>query len=489
MIKEKIEYLSAYEIGERVNKGIYKAEEVLNYFISRIERINPHINAFTYLKIDEALEAAKKVDQRIANNEYVGPFAGVPFVMKDFLPSKKGWTSSYGGVKCLIHVDSFDSEFTSAMEEMGGIAIGKTNAPSFGFKGLTDNKLYGITNNPFDIRYNAGGSSGGTASAIASGMIPIGEGGDAGGSIRIPSAWNNLYGFKASVGMIPNISRPDAWAASHPYCVNGGLTKSVKDTALLLNKMVRYDPKDPLSIPKNNIDYVKEIENYNLQGIRIAYTDDFDLFEVDEEIKNKIYQHAKKLESLGAIVERVHFNFKHDVNDICSTWCHAISVDTAIDIINHQKEGFDLFEHEDELPEDFIIVNKEVIRSGIMDYYHFNVVRTDIYDQIENILKEYDYIISPTNIIKPVLNKGDVIKGPEMINGKASNPLIGFATTLLTNFTGHPSASIPAGILSDNMPVGLHVITHRFKDEDILRISKAFEDIAPWNEYYKLAME
>ncbi|MBO7681501.1 MAG: amidase, partial [Clostridia bacterium] len=159
---EKLELLSAAELGREIQAGHLTPTEAVRYFEHRIEERNAAINAFVYTKFEEAEAAAKALEQSMADGEEAGPFAGVPFALKDFLPSKKGWTHSHGGVKSLIREDPVDSEFCKAMEAAGGIALGKTNAPAFGFRGATDNKLYGPTRNPYDHRYNAGGSSGGS---------------------------------------------------------------------------------------------------------------------------------------------------------------------------------------------------------------------------------------------------------------------------------------------------------------------------------------
>ena len=212
----ELERLSAAELGRLIRAGHVTPTEAVSFFAARIERRNPSLNAFVYTRIEDALQAAKQLEQRLHDGEDPGPFAGVPFALKDFLPSKRGWTNSHGGVRSLIREDPFDSEFCRAMELAGGVALGKTNAPAFAFRGTCDNKLYGPTSTPFDVRYNSGGSSGGSAAAVADGMIPIAEGSDGGGSIRIPAAWCGCFGFKASVGTIPSICRPDGWTATHP---------------------------------------------------------------------------------------------------------------------------------------------------------------------------------------------------------------------------------------------------------------------------------
>ena len=190
-----LETLSALEIGNLVNSKKISPEEVLKYFFNRIHKRNRDTNAFVYLMEDYAFKKAEELKKRIDSGEYCGPFAGVPFALKDFLPNKKGWKSSHGGVKCLISTDTSDSVFCTAMEKAGGIAIGKTNAPAYGFRGTTDNFLYGATSTPFNLKFNSGGSSGGSAAAVSDGLVPVAEGGDAGGSIRIPANFCALYGL------------------------------------------------------------------------------------------------------------------------------------------------------------------------------------------------------------------------------------------------------------------------------------------------------
>ena len=161
--------LSAWEIGEAVNKRKVSPVEVIQFFLKRIEKYNEKINAFVYIKPDYALAKARELEEILAKGQYCGEFAGVPFALKDFLPDKKGWQSSHGGVKCLLATDEYDSVFCAAMEKAGGIAIGKTNAPAYGFRGTTDNLMYGPTSTPFNTKYNSGGSSGGSAAAVAAG--------------------------------------------------------------------------------------------------------------------------------------------------------------------------------------------------------------------------------------------------------------------------------------------------------------------------------
>jgi len=481
----RLEELSALELADLIKSKKVTPTEVIKYFIDRIENRNPSLNALVYTKYEYALGEAKKLEEKIKNNEELQAFSGVPFVLKDFLDSKKGWTSSHGGVKSLIKIDAIDSEFCKAMEALGGIAIGKSNAPSFGFRATTYNELYGFTNNPFDTRYNSGGSSGGTAAAIADGLVPIGEGGDAGGSIRCPASWCNVFGFKASAGFIPNYCRPDAWAATHPFCCNGGLTKTVTDAAILLNEMAKYEPRDPLSVSTNGVDFVKEM-NKGIKNLRIAYTLDFDLFPLDEQVKKVFLDAIEKLKIKGTCIDLVHFKFKRSLKEYSDMWCKSISFDTAIEMQLMKEKGLDLVgEHAEELPEQFIYWNKKASEINAMDLYDFNLARTEVLDAFQDVFDNYDIILSPVTACPPVLNKEKGI-GPSEINGVKVDPLIGFAETFLVNFIGNPAASVPAGLVEGKLPVGLQVIGRRYHDGDVLAVSKVFEEINPWRKNYKI---
>lgn len=543
----ELEKLSGAALGREVLADHITPTEVISYFQARIEKRNPSLNAFTYTKFDEAFSAAKALEQRLLRGEDVGPLAGVPVGLKDFLPSKKGWTNSHGGVRSLIHEDGEDSMFWTAAREAGAIAVGKTNAPAFAMRGTCDNFLYGPTRNPFDTNYNSGGSSGGSAAAVADGMLPIAEGSDGGGSIRIPSAWCGCFGFKASVGTIPSICRPDGWTATHPYCFNGAITRTVEDSALMLNYMARYNPRDPLSLDHGRRDFT-ELMKKPICDWKIAFTPDFGIFPVDKEVADLVRAAAWNLEAAGAHVEEVQFGgagtagsavigqgaapvlraLRHSAYEYAELWCRSISIDTAIDMELWKKEGLDLVrDHRDEIPEEFIYWNEAALRSSVMDYRYFNELRTEMYDALEDVFEHYDILLSPVTICPPVKNASDGnTLGPREMNGQKVEPIIGFCETFFANFTGHPAASVPAGLVrsgqdsgaaglvralrdsepaalsekgskSDSaelnggecassgqtqtgLPVGMQIIGKKYRDEDVLAVARAFEEIAPW---------
>lgn len=357
----ELKYLSATEIGRLVNNREIRPVEVVSYFKDRIDKYAKDLNCFTYLNFDYAYKKAYELEERLDKGEKLGVFAGVPFALKDFLSSKKGWPCTHGGVECLKDIDEYNSVFCRAMEKADGIAIGKTNAPSFGFRGTTDNIMFGATKNPFDIKRNSGGSSGGSAAAVAAGLVPIAEGGDAGGSIRIPASWCNLVGFKATNYYIPNVCFPDAYSATHPFCTCGGETKSVQDSINLFNLMRDYVKEDPQS---------REFKNTHKKDLKVGITYDFSLYNTDEKIKEALKKRKMDIEdNLGIIIDEINFSFKHSLKEMAETWCKMISIDTTVELDELKRNGFDIGENREYFPKEFLYYADEVRKMNYKDYY------------------------------------------------------------------------------------------------------------------------
>lgn len=471
----ELEKLSALELGELVNSKQVKPTEVISYFTGRIDSRNPSINAFVYTRIDYAMEKARKQEDRIMKDCNEGPLAGVPFILKDFLPSKKGWTATHGGVKCYQTIDHVTSAFTRAAESLGAIAVGKANAPSFGFRATTDNKMYGPTSTPFKPGYNSGGSSGGSASAVADGLVQLGEAGDAGGSIRVPAAWCGVFGFKPSAGVVPSVCRPDAWTATHPYCCPGPVTRTVADAKVIFNAMRGYNPKDPISVPS--------LLDSTVRPLRIGYTLDFNLFPIPDKEIVKVTEDVVNLlrstkHSSIECVDLVAFDFKYSKQDMEYAWLRGISIDDAMnEHVQHLIE-----EHPEDFPEAVIKWTSIARKSTMEDYIKFHEIRTDILDAHLNVFDHYDIILAPVTGCLPVKNSDDGdTKGPSVISGEEVDPLIGFAYTYLENMTGMPAASIPIGLSKEGLPIGLQVIAPRYKDMDVFRLCEMLEQLRPWS--------
>lgn len=481
MIKE-LNKLSGKEIGCLVRTKQISPKESVQSAFDRIKEANPKVNAFTYTMYDDAMNQASDLEAKILKGEDPGPLAGVPVGLKDFLPAKKGWTATHGGVKSFVTVDEEDCTFWKAARDQGCIAVGKTNAPSFGFRGTTYNKMYGNTNNPFNTDYNSGGSSGGSCAAVGSQMVPLAACGDAGGSTRCPSAWCSTFGFKPSAGIVPSVCRPDAWTATHPYCCDGPTARTVLDAALIMEKMMAYDPKDPISVPIPHKQFSK-LMNSGVKGMRIGFTPDYNLFKtVDPQIAEAVGRFARVLSDNGAHVEYVNFNFKFSLDEMVEAWLRSISVDSALDLhLLKESTGFDLIgDHAEDLPDQFIKWAHEAFNSSMLDYRKFHEIRTDILDANLKAFENHDIIISPVTCCMPVLNSAEDTKGPS-----DAEQLIGFCQTWLQNMTGNPAASVPAGLGKNNLPIGVQVVGKRYFDEDVFKVARVIEEAMPWANNYK----
>src|SRR5439155_4154138 len=261
----------------RIRRHQLSPVEVVDAFIERIEQRNKSLNAFVYLGFEDARKRAKEAEQALMAGAALGPLHGVPTAMKDLFDFKPGWVSTFGGVRAFknLVVDLYCT-YAERIERAGAILLGKTNSPVMGFRGTCDNYWFGPTRNPFDLSRNTGGSSGGSAAAVADGLVPIAEGTDGGGSIRIPASWCGVYGFKASFGRVPYVSRPNAFSGDIPFLFEGTLTRTVEDAALGLTALAGYHPGDPLSLDER-VDFMSALGR-PVKGMRIAYSPNLDVF-------------------------------------------------------------------------------------------------------------------------------------------------------------------------------------------------------------------
>lgn len=483
---QEIAYMSLAEMIKKIKSREISPVEIMNSTINRIEERNKSLNAFVYFAFEQALKKAKQAEEALYSGEELGLLHGVPTAMKDLF-EYPGWPNTMGGIRAMK--DNMCNNFniySQRMENSGAILVGKTNSPVLGFRGTCDNYLFGPTRNPFDLTRNSGGSSGGGAAAVADGLVSIAEGTDGGGSIRIPAAWCNLYGYKASFGRIPFISRPNAFGATTPFLFEGAMTRTVEDAAIGLNVLAGFDLRDPYSIDQK-LDFTEALKK-QIKGWKIAYSPDFGAFPVDPEIKKIVANAARKFELLGAHVEEVKVNIKQHHLELSKLWCRLISIVTVESFEELKKQGRDLLkDHSEDLPPELIEWYEIVDKMTLHDLIRDQQMRTEVYDAIQDVFKDYDLLLTPTLACHPVKNNDDGnTKGPVMINGEEVEPLIGWCLTYFTNFSGHPSASIPAGLSENNLPVGLQIIGRRNADVDVLAASAAYEQVNPWHDFYRL---
>jgi amidase len=454
--------------------------------IERIERRNPSLNAFVHLDFEQAMERARAAEATIASGATLGPLHGVPAAMKDLFDFKPGWPSTFGGIRALRkQVINAYCRYAESMEAAGAILVGKTNAPVMGLRGVTDNYLFGPTRNPFDVTRNPGGSSGGSAAAVADGLVSIAEGTDAGGSIRIPAAWCNVVGYKASYGRVPFTVRPNTFASTTPFIFEGTLTRTVEDAALGLQVMAGPDARDPFSL-LDTPDFSAAVAR-PIKGWRIAYSPDFDVFPVESAVAGAVRDAVRAFQDAGATVEEVKVGIRRSQRELSDLWSRLMMPLNISSLEGLKANGVDLMrDHPEDLPPEYRRWIEVGYGLSAMDVWNDQIVRTEIYDAIESVLQRYDVLVTPTLACMPVKNASDGnTLGPAQINGEEVDPLIGWCLTYLTNFSGHPSASIPAGLVG-GLPVGMQIIGRRGADIDVLAASAAFERVCPWTDAYRI---
>jgi amidase len=380
----------------------------------------------------------------------------------------------------------FHCVFAERIERAGAIILGKTNSPTMGFRGTCDNFMFGPTRNPFDLSRNSGGSSGGSASAVAAGLVPFAEGTDGGGSIRIPASCCGVYGYKASWGRIPFVSRPDAFTGLFPFLFEGPITRTVEDAAVALSALSGYDPRDPFSLDED-IDFTAALGG-SVRGLRMAYSPDFDVYPVAPQVAEIVGSAVQAFAEAGAYIEEVTLGIQRDQRELSDLWCRSIMLPNVETIEGMKHAGVDLLgDHRDCFPPEYLRWVDEAYRMTLPELARDLQMKTEIYDAIQGVFADYDLLVTPTLADVAVENADDGnTVGPSRINGVEVDPLIGWCMTYFTNFSGHPSASVPAGLAEGNLPVGMQIIGKRYADADVLTASAVFEELRPWSETYAL---
>jgi amidase/aspartyl-tRNA(Asn)/glutamyl-tRNA(Gln) amidotransferase subunit A len=476
--------LDAVELAGMIRRREVSAVEVVDAHLARVEARQPEVNAYVTRLDAEARLAARAADRALAAGEKVGPLHGVPLAVKDQC-DKAGVRTTHG----LIGVDIVPTHSAVAVERLeraGAITLGKTNVPELGHKGTTDNLRFGPTSTPFAIGVNAGGSSGGSAAAVADGQATIGLGGDGGGSIRIPASCCGIYGMKPSWGRVPFASLPDRFADC-PYVSFGPLTRTVRDAALMLQVIAGPDWSDPASLPDAGVDY-RTVLDGSLVGAKIAYSPDFGGFPVEPAVAEVVGAAVLAFEREGAIVEEMQVALPASAVELGEIWRELDSVEAAIAIESFEAEGISVLDHGS--AHLTASLREGLDRAGrltALQYRRYALMRTSLYDMFEGIFARYDLLVTPTLGTPPMPNQENgATLGPSSIAGQAIDQAIGWCLTFPVNFAGHPAASLPAGMIDDRLPVGMQVIGPRYRDDAVLAASAAFERAAPWDHSYAL---
>jgi Asp-tRNA(Asn)/Glu-tRNA(Gln) amidotransferase A subunit family amidase len=456
----------AHRLYEKIVNKEISAREVADAFLERIDRVNPKINAYTYLDAEGARKRADALDLALRRGGPVGPLHGVPVCIKD-LDAVAGMPQTMGCKLFSNLVAPEDAVYVKRLREAGAVILGKTNAPEFGFKGVTDNPLFGATSNPWRLDRTPGGSSGGTAAAVAAGLAPVGHGNDGGGSIRIPASCAGLFGIKCSLGRIPNDMPFDRFMST---VFQGPLARTVRDAARMVDVMSGPSDRDPFSLPPPSQRYEGGLTP-DVKGCRMAWTPDFGLLPVDPEIRAITSEAARAFEDLGAHVEQIPVKLPADARAFGHSW--------YLNYAGMRKIFPDEVWKENLSPEFYQLLCGDH-KITVEDLQSIGVVRTKLYEAVRELFSRYDFLLSPTITVEP-FRIG--IVGPEEVDGTPIEPFGGWLLTWFFNWSGHPAASVPCGFTRAGLPVGLQIVGRTQREETVFCAAHAFEQARPWAQH------
>jgi len=451
--------LTATQLLRLYRRKTVSPVDVVREALKRIHEHNARLNAFNFIAPD-ALTMAKASEARWQNGEPIGPLDGVPASIKDILLTR-GWPTLRGSQTINAKGPwTDDAPAVARLREAGAILLGKTTTPEFGWKGVTDSPLTGITRNPWNTDCTPGGSSGGGAAAVAAGMGPLTIGTDGGGSIRIPCGFTGLFGLKPSFGRVP------AWPLSPFGTVAhlGPMTRTVDDAALMLNALSRPDARDWHALPYDARDYRVGLEE-GIKGLRVAYSPDLGYVKVDYEVAALVREAVQVLADLGAHVEEVSAAFENPAEIFRVHWyagaAYVVSalpaeqrklVDPGLLEVAMEGAKITLKQHMD-------AVQKRGALGVAMNAFH----------------EQYDLLITPTLPI-PAFEAGkEVPAGSGMKRWTEWTPF-----SYPFNLTQQPAASVPCGFTSSGLPVGMQIVGPRYADARVLRAARAFESARPF---------
>ncbi len=458
-------FTPAWRLRELIAGKQLSPVELTTRLLRRIEELNPKLNAFLTVCAGEALTAARLAEERTARDEETGPLHGIPVPIKD-LTRTAGVRTTRGSLLYKDDIPDADDMVVTSIKAAGGIVIGKTNTPEFGHRGTTENLLGDPCRNPWDLAMTPGGSSGGSAAAVASGLSPVAQGSDGGGSIRVPANFCGVYGLKPSRGRIPApYGSTGGW---NIFGVAGPLTRDVRDAAVMLNVMSGPFPENPMSILEEQPDFTAGLQD-GIKGLRVAYAPSIGRMPVDPEVRAVVREAAGLLAVLGAEVDEIdpdvdgltlRESFRTIfVSDMSAGLGHLLDTQAHM-LMPTMREYL-------ELATTWTVAD---LARALREMERFKGVMRDVF-------LTHDLVLSPVNAVPAFPIEG----WPDTIDGVAIEPRWAFTPfCYLYNMTGQPAASVPYGFSSGGLPIGVQLVG-RFADEaTVLRASAAIEAAHPW---------
>lgn len=453
---------SARALRDAIRSRRVSAVEVMEAHLARIERANPLVNAIVTLDAERALDGARAADAQLASGAAPGLLHGLPVAHKD-LVSTAGMRTTFGSTLFANHVPRRDDLIVERMRAAGAISIGKTNTPEFGAGSQTFNAVFGATRNPYDLSRTCGGSSGGAAVALATGMIPLADGSDMGGSLRNPASFCNVVGLRPSPGRVPAHPVELGWSG---LSVLGPMARNVADAALLLAAIAGPDERSPIALETPGARFAEPLER-DFRGVRVAWTRDFGGLPVAREVSAAIEPQRATFEALGCAVEdgEPDFSDANEIFGVLRAWTFATRFADAAEADFAQLK-------------DTIRWNVEQGRKLTGEQVgRAEAARTRLYHRVRAFMRDVEFLVGPVSQVAPFDIDEPWVR--EIDGVRMENYIDWMRSCYYVTVTGHPAISVPCGFTADGRPVGVQIVGRHRDDRGVLQLAQAFERANP----------
>jgi len=458
-------FTPATELARLYRRRAVSPLEVMEAVLARIDAVNPRVNAYVTIAREAALVAARKATASLRRRATLLPLHGIPVSIKDLTPTK-GIRTTWGSKIYEHHIPTEDALYVARLKAAGAIVVGKTNTPEFGAGGNTFNAVFGATRNPWNLALTCGGSSGGAAVALATGMGPLAQGSDLGGSLRTPAAFCGVVGFRTTPGLVPVYPRDLAWDS---LSVSGPMARTVADVALMLSVMAGPDDRAPLSYDVDTRAFPAAVKRPSISGWRVAWTPDLDgLIPVEPEVVEVAARATRVFRSLGARVTTASPSFA-ELNDIVLGTRGLSMVALHGDRLSKWRES---------MQKGLVWNIEQGLALTSRDIGRAEKLRSVLWERVRRFMERHELLVLPTVAGKPFPIEQPY---PTELQGKPlENYTQWFFLTYAISVTGLPVISVPAGFTRDGLPVGIQIVGRRRQEASVLRAAAAFEAAAPW---------
>ena len=456
---------TAAQLSRLYGRGKASPVEVMKAVLARTDSVNPRINCFTRVDADASLAAARASEKRWKKGKPLSPLDGVPVSIKE-LVRVKGWPHTMASKLTYKTPADADAPAVARLREAGAIVFAQSTSSEYGHKGVTDSPLNGISRNPWNVGRTPGGSSGGAGAAVAAGLGPIAIGTDGGGSVRIPASFNGLVGLKATYGRVP------AW----PPGLNGDLAntgpmcRTALDCALMMNVIVRPDPRDPTQLPVYSADYAKKVRRPLRKAKsakpRVAFILRFGDHPLDIEVAARVTKAARRFEAMGCTVEEAELPFSPVDASRAFVTHWLTNAQRLLQLHPESRHG--------ELDPSLLTSGKAGQRYSLQDLVGALATRREMAVAWNLFFEEYDFLLTPTVAVQPFEVGKNLPDGP---GGEPNRQWSPYTSTF--NLTRHPAVSVPCGLGSDGLPIGLHIVSGHYRDAAVLRAAARYAEADP----------